>query len=197
MQVISIDCPSCGAPVSLDDRECAYCNRPILISSFNSVKEMSSVELHKYIASYRKELNDRPTDRRLNRAAALCYMKLKMYDMASQAFTKTIEDNFDDAESYFYAAVSLLKGKKAFLAKRADIDKAVEYLSAANMIAPKGIYSYFHAYIKYDYFARKSLTSPPDYKALLKEAQELGVSGYDVKVLFNLLNVAPPAELSI
>ena len=85
---------------------------------------MSPTELNKYISSYRKELNDRPSDRRLNRAAALCYMKLKMYDKASQAFEKAIEDNLDDADSYFFAAISLLKGKKAFLAKRPEIGRA-------------------------------------------------------------------------
>ena len=74
-------------------------------------------------------------------------------------------------------------------------DKAIEYLSAANMIAPKGIYAYFHAYIKYDYFARKSLNTVPDYRELLEEAQRLGVTDYDVKVLFDLLNVVRPTDL--
>ena len=179
----------------MNDRECSYCNRPILISSFSSMDGMSPTELNKYISSYRKELNDRPSDRRLNRAAALCYMKLKMYDKASQAFEKAIEDNLDDADSYFFAAISLLKGKKAFLAKRPEVDKAIEYLNAANMIEPKGIYAYFHAYIKYDYFVRKSLKTVPNYRELLAEAQGLGVTDYDVKVLFDLLNVARPAEL--
>ena len=195
LQAISINCPSCGAPVSINDRECSYCNRPILLSSFNSMDGMSATELNKYISSYRKELNDRPSDRRLNRAAALCYMKLKMYDKASEAFEKAIEDNLDDADSYFFAAISLLKGKKAFLAKRPEVDKAIEYLSATNMIAPKGIYAYFHAYIKYDYFARKSLNTVPDYRELLEEAQRLGVTDYDVKVLFDLLNVVRPTDL--
>ena len=63
------------------------------------------------------------------------------------------------------------------------------------MIEPKGIYAYFHAYIKYDYFVRKSLKTVPNYRELLAEAQGLGVTDYDVKVLFDLLNVARPAEL--
>ena len=63
----------------------------------------------------------------------------------------------DQPDVFFYAAVSLLKGQKAFVAPRAAIDKCLEYLNAALMIEPKGIYQYFLAYIKYDYFSRKYL----------------------------------------
>lgn len=60
----------------------------------------------------------------------MCYLKLKMYDKALGAFEKAIEDNFDDSEIYFYAAICLLNGKKAFLNQRPTIDKILEYLNA-------------------------------------------------------------------
>lgn len=118
-----------------------------------------------------------------------------MYDKALSAFEKAIENNFDDSELYFYAAVCLLKGKKAFLAKRETINKVEEYINAARAIENRGIYAYFHAYVKYDYFERKCLITEPDYTALLDEAKQLGVPEHDIGVLYGLLNTDRPSEL--
>ena len=119
-------------------------------------------------------------------------MKLGLYDQALAAFEKAIADNFDNSETYFYAAVCVLKGKKAFLSPRGDIDKALGYIDAALMIEPKGIYYYFQAYIKYDYFKRKFLNVSPDYNECLNLAAQYGVSDYDKEVLFSTLKVACP-----
>lgn len=122
-QSIDMRCPGCGAPVSTDQTICNYCYRPIIISTFNSVNSMSLPEVNKYACSYRSALAKYPDNTELNNSIAMCYLKLKLYDKAQAAFAKAIEDNFDNSETYFYAAISLLRGKKAFLAKRTDIDK--------------------------------------------------------------------------
>lgn len=96
-----------------------------------------------------------------------------------------------------YAAVCLLKGKKAFLAPRTDIDKAVEYINAALMIEPRGIYQYFLAYIKYDYFERKSLNIKPDWQETLQIAVQSGVSQADIAQLFETLQVEMPECLRV
>lgn len=57
----------------------------------------------------------------------MCYLMLKLYDKALPAFEKAMEDNFDNSETFFYAAVCLLKGRKAFLLTRPEIDKIEEY----------------------------------------------------------------------
>lgn len=191
-QVIDISCPGCGAPVSTSQEVCEYCNRPVVISSFNSVSSMTGLELNKYVSSYKKSINDNPDDRSLNMSIALCYMKLKMYDEAYQAFSKAIQDNFDFSDSYFYAAVCLLKGKKAFLLSRPEIDKILELMNAATMIEERGVYFYFLAYIKYDYFKRKFLNTTPNYKEYLALAKSHGCSPTDVKTLFEMLGVDNP-----
>ena len=126
-------------------------------------------------------------------SAAMCYLKLNMYDKALPAFEKAIEGNFDNSEAYFYAAVCCLKGKKAFLQQRPTIDKIVEYIEAANMIEPKGIYYYFLAYIKYDYFFRKKYMTAPSYEETLTAAKEAGISDYDIATLFDILHVEKPS----
>lgn len=192
-QIIELTCPGCGARVSTGMSTCEWCHKPVVITTFNSVVDMPLPEVNKYANSYKKDLAENPEDKNLNTSIAMCYLKLKMYDKALPAFEKAIEDNFDNSESYFYAAVCLLKGKKAFLAQRADIDKIEEFLNAANMIEPRGIYHYFWAYIKQDFYERKFLNTSPTYKECLATAEQMGTSQYDKDMLFDLLGVAKPA----
>ena len=125
-------------------------------------------------------------------SVAMCYLKLKLYDKALLAFEKAIENDIDNSEVYFYSAVCLLKGKKAFLATRASIDKIEEYIQAANLLEEKGIYHYFWAYIKYDFFERKFLNTAPTWKECLSSAERLRTSEYDKSKLFDLLGVQRP-----
>lgn len=194
-QVIEINCPGCGARVSTGQRECEWCHQPVIISTFNSVYSMPMPTVNKYAGTYRKELASNPDHTELNNSIAMCYLKLRLYDKALPAFEKAMEDNFDNAETFFYAAICLLHGKKAFLAKRSDVDKIEEYVQAALMIEPKGIYYYFLAYIKYDHFFRKSYKTSPTYQEALETAQQAGLSEYDVSQLYEILGVERPSCL--
>lgn len=194
-RIIDIKCPGCGSPVNTGDRECPYCGRPVVISTFNSVYDMPLAEVNKYAGAYRQALASNPDNQDLNNSIAICYLKLKLYDKAIEAFEKAVEDNFDNSETFFYAAICRLKGKKAFVAMRSDIDKIEEYLNAALMIEPKGIYYYCWAYIKYDYFNRKYLNTSPTYQDLFQQAQIAGLSSFDVQQLYGLLGVDRPTCL--
>jgi tetratricopeptide (TPR) repeat protein len=157
---------------------------------------MSLPEINKYAGSYRKALEEYPEDRRLNTSIAMCYLRLKLYDKANAAFDKAIEDNFEDADTFFYATIGLLKGQKAFVAKRADIDKMVEYLNAAIMIDSKPVFRYLMAYIKQDYFDRKYLNITPNWKVELTQAVEEGLTLQDTEEMFALLGITQPDEFS-
>lgn len=194
-RVIEMKCPGCGARVSTDQTTCMFCRKPITISTFNSVYTMPMPEVNKYANAYRQTLAENPDNQDLNNSLAMCYLKLKMYDKAGEAFAKAIENNFDNSESFFYAAVCALQGKKAFTQVRGTIDKIEEYLQAATMIEPRGIYYYFWAYIKYDYYSRKYLTTSPNYQQMLATAKQSGFSPYDADQLFEILGVARPSCL--
>jgi len=193
--VVDLRCPGCGGAVSIADKECVYCGRPVVITTFNSVYEMPLSEVNRYAATYRSELERYPNNAELNNSIAMCYLKLKLYDKAQIAFEKAFPESFDNSETFFYAAVCLLKGKKAFLAARVDIDKAVEYINTAISIEPRGIYYYFLAYIKYDYFERKYLNTTPNYSECAQKAVEIGTSECDKKMLFDILGVSKPGVL--
>lgn len=190
--VIEINCPGCGARVSTGQAECDWCHKPIIISTFNSVYAMPMPEVNKFAGAYRKALEDNPENQELNNSVAMCYLKLKLYDKALPAFEKAMEDNFDNSETFFYAAVCLLKGRKAFLLTRPEIDKIEEYINAALMIEPRGVYYYLLAYIKYDYFNRKFFKTSPTYQEALAMAQQQGYSPFDAEQLFSILGVEKP-----
>jgi len=197
-QVVDLNCPGCGGGVSTNQKQCTFCGRPIVITSFNDIQSFSPLDLNKYASNYHKALAVNPDNNALNMSVAMCYLKLKLYDKALPAFEKAIEDNFDNSETFFYTAVCLLKGKKAFVCDRkTGIDKIVEYLNAAIMIESRGIYHYFLAYIKYDYFERKYLNITPNWKETLQTAIQSGLPQADTAQLFEMLQVEIPECLSI
>ena len=189
---LDIKCPGCGGAVTTADKECKFCGRPVLISTFSSVYSMPVGDVNKYASTYKGLLEANPNDSELNNSIAMCYLKLGLYDKALLAFEKAIESNFDNSETYFYCAVCLLKGKKAFLSTRPMIDKIICYIEAAVAIEPKSIYYYFFAYIKYDYFARKHFITSPTYEELMETAQEVGLSDFDIEQLYCILKVEKP-----
>lgn len=115
-----------------------------------------------------------------------------MYDKALGAFEKAIEDNFDDSEIIFMLLFVYLTGKRHSLTKDLPLTKFWNILNAALMIEPKGIYYYFMAYIKYDYFERKHFRTSPNYVDALQMANEAGLSDFDIEQLYTILNVARP-----
>ena len=194
-QIVELECPGCGKAITTSTQQCPQCFREIVISTFNSVSGMSPLEINKQANAYRKAMVNNPNNQTLNMSIAFCCLKLKLYDKAIPCFEKAIEDNFDNSETYFYAAIALLKGKKAFLTPRPIIDKIEEYIQAAIMIEPKGIYHYFWAYIRYDHHFRKSYRMSPNYQDLLAQAKQIGLSQTDVSELYNILEVQRPDVL--
>ena len=194
-QIVELECPGCGKALTTATQQCPQCFREIVITTFNSVSGMTPLDVNKQANAYRKAMVANPDDKTLNTSLAFCYFKLKLYDKAIPCFEKAIEDNFDNSETYFYLAISMLKGQKAYLTPRPVIDKIEEYIQAALMIEPKGIYYYFWAYIRYDHHFRKSYRMSPNYQELLMEAKRAGLSQTDVNELYKLLGKDRPSCL--
>ncbi len=129
-------------------------------------------------------------------STALHFLKQKQYDNALRELEKAKVDQPDNAALFFYAAVCRLKGKKAFLVQRTEIGKIEEDINTALMIVPKkGIFHYFQAYIKYDYYERKSLRTTPTYREAPAQAAATGLSTDEVDRFYTLLGVPKPDAL--
>ena len=156
---------------------------------------MPQPQVNKYISTIQTLLAENPNEKKLNSALGICFLKLKLYDKALPYFEKAMEDNFSDPMLYYYASVCFLKGKKAYLAMRPEINAIEKYLEAAISLDPKGILYYFRAYIKYDYFSRKAYKTSPTWQEALKDAQRAGVSGEDIAEFYRLTGVERPGCL--
>ena len=195
LNVVSLQCPGCGSPVSTDMTHCPYCYGPIVITSFNSVYGMTAQQTNRYLNGYQKELQKNPDSPQIKASIAMCCLKLKLYDKAYAAFEQLLENNFDDFETSFYAAICLLQGKRPFLQPLPVIKKVQEYLDAALIIEERGVYHLFSAYLKLDFYAKKALRVFPDWREELAMARKTNLSEEDARLLFELLNVPAPAEL--
>jgi tetratricopeptide (TPR) repeat protein len=145
--------------------------------------------------AYGQAISIDPHDAAMNNVLAMYFLRLKLYDKAISAFERCMVETVDYSETFFYAALCQLRGKKAFLAAKTDIEKAEEYIAAAIVIEPKAIYHYFWAYLKYDYYERNFFNTAPTYQELLSEANGIGLSPYDVEQLYEILNVVRPKVL--
>ena len=190
---VILNCPSCGAVVSLENKKCEYCDSPLTYSEFNSVWAMDNGIVQKYLSAYSGADSLLYKNPEVNFSAGMCCLKLRLFDRAYDFFDKAINCNFNNSEAYFYAAVSLLGGKKAFLSRRETIDKIEQNIKAAITIEPRGIFYYFWAYIKYDYFKRKFLNTMPDYNECLQNSVERNTSDFDKKMVFDIIGVEKPS----
>lgn len=198
VKVIDLKCSGCGNALAATDTECAYCGNPVIVSSFNAIKDASLPAISKLAKNLERELARDPEEQGQEKRFTIgcCYLRLKLYDKAIAEFEAAIENNFDNPEPAFYAAVALLRGKKAFVTPLPLIKKALEYIGAAIMIEERGIFFMYSAYIKYDFYARKSLRISPSYIDDMSRAREANVPPADVQTLFSLLGVEPPSQIS-
>lgn len=192
MEVNQITCKGCGAPVSVSDSKCPYCRGPVCISTFQNVYDIPVQNLNRYVHSYQEDLCGNPDDFEANKATAFCYLKVKMYEKAMPFFDRAIEHNFNDSDLYLYAAICLLKGKRPFFINKKYIDQAIQYMNAACMISDKGIYHYFLAYLKFDYYELKGLRITPAAVSEMQTARRLGVTKADAENLFALMGTPRP-----
>lgn len=188
MKVEDLRCPGCGHPVSCEVKKCEYCGRIIEITSFSEAETLTTQDLKKNIAFYGSCVGGNQNTS-VYFSQGICFLKLKLYDKAIECFEKVTAIDFSNAEAYFYLAVCTLKGKKPFVLSRAEINKAENYLDNAVTFKDCGIYRYFQAYIRYDYFTRKFFKVLPDYKEYLLKAKSLGISRKDMESLFNILRL--------
>ncbi|MDR0531354.1 MAG: hypothetical protein LBG83_04735 [Oscillospiraceae bacterium] len=124
-------------------------------------------------------------------------LQQRNYEAANEVFAQVSKQANASAEIFYYAAISLLRGKSAFVTLRLEIDKIENYIKAALMIEPRGIYFYFQAYIKYDYFERKCFNTSPTWRQALSDAKRAGLLPLDVQRFYQLLKVPCPSCLQI
>jgi tetratricopeptide (TPR) repeat protein len=187
LRVIDQTCPGCNAPLDHTARNCAYCARPIVITSFSTLHECTPQQASNYMRMYQGMETEGVLDADGRSALAMCYLKVGLFDKALREFDFALDSNPANSETYFYAAVSQLGGKRPFLCQRTQVDQAGQYATAATRIEPRAPYFAFLALLSRDFYERKFLrpaTSSHEYMAI---AAELGVTQADYHLLSEVL----------
>ena len=129
MKTLIPRCPSCNNALEQSVQVCEYCDSPVVITSFSTLGGMSAPKVNKYANAYKDMISENPDSEILAISLGMCFMRLKLYDKAYEAFDKAISAYTENPEVYFMAAVCALGGKKAFLAGKANVDKAISMLN--------------------------------------------------------------------
>ena len=195
-KVIALNCPGCNQPVSTDLARCRFCKRPIVVSKISESQAMPAADMTKYMNAYKSIVAENPAHKSLNGALTVCYINMKLYDKAIEVFHKIMDDNTDNPELFFNAAVCHLRGKKPFSCQRTDIDTAIKYATTANSLQPNAINYLLLSYIKHDYFERKYLQISPSWRDELEAADSYGANKETIKELGAALNVQLPEVIT-
>jgi tetratricopeptide (TPR) repeat protein len=194
-----LKCGACGKVVELSQlvngEICPVCDEPARIKHYQTVAAMPLPKLNRYITTFQSQIVETPNDNSLIGSLGLCFLKMKLYEKALPLFEKAMLDNYADPDPYFFGAVCMLKGKKAFLALRPDIDVIERYLEAAISLEPRAVFYYFQAYIKNDYYGRKHLSSKPSFQDLYEQSRQAGITEDEILGFYALLGVERPLDL--
>lgn len=172
----------------MTQRDCEFCGRTLVISSFGSLAGLGPSDLRKYTESYQASLGA-AQDPGLSAALGIVCLKLGLFGEAIDAFDSALRDGIEDSEVLFYAAVAQLGGKRPFVSPLASIRSAEAKLGAALRIEARGAYYLVLAYLSYDYYERKFLNHEPSYLELLDRAEAAGLSSDDHELVLAVLGV--------
>ena len=74
MQVKVLECPNCGAPVELSDKQCEYCDSPIFVTEFSELEQLDPDQVTRYIEQYETFNEKNPQNTEGSLSLGLCYL---------------------------------------------------------------------------------------------------------------------------
>lgn len=181
----TLSCPNCAANLSRNDSFCEFCGSEVLIRRASSFRGFSAEKLHKYQSAYRKQA-DFPGTRL---GLGLCYLKCGNYPLAKIQFEKSLEENPESPESYYYRSLAQIGGRRVMTISMKEARQIVADLHTALALDADFIYArLLLALVCLDYYVANALTAPEDGSELLRE---LSGSDFDIDEIDVLETAAP------
>ena len=166
-----LECPNCGAAISLTARECDYCHTSIVVQRTRDVSGKKPAEINKYVQFY-KESIEKTTGKNVETLVSLgiCLLKRGTYTESKKYFEQAISLVPDDGEPYYFLALSMMQKKRPYLHTLTEIKKIVGYLESALEISTAGKYYYLLYLIQKDFYDKKRLRNGKNSADLESEA---------------------------
>jgi len=168
-------CPQCSAPVKQGKRSCERCHSEYTFTPVSGLKKTLE-EFEKKIKSKISESGENPE---LLTAMGICQMQRGLYRFANGYFDKAINLLSEDSDTFYYAAIALLNGKRPYLSSLPVIRKVVEYLELALSFSEQGSYYYLQHLVHNDYFEKRQLNCSPSSAELYEKSLLFGLSDVD------------------
>jgi tetratricopeptide (TPR) repeat protein len=198
MKVKILQCNGCGANLSPDNTTCIYCQSENIVVSDNHPLNVDEKQAKKIANYFKAQVKDNPTDGEALFALGMFYLNLKLYDLAIKNFESAITQLPDEADVYYYYALSLIQGKRPKSLGLQQVRKIEEYLNTAIQLDDKAKYYYLAAIINYDFYAGNGMKIPqPDYHSLLAEAKTTDKEPAEIEVMLKNVIVRDENLLSI
>ncbi len=114
----------------------------------------------------------------------LIYLSLKSYDAAISNFKKSIDLEFDYVNSYYYLAVSYLRGLSPKNVNDTIVIKLEELLNGAIMLEKNYKFYLLMAFINYDYYYKIGLMMFGGYEKYINESIKYGLNKDNINDFF-------------
>ncbi len=181
-EVVSLECPRCGAPVGRNDRMCGHCKSPMYVKS---VKEVTTVIrsgkqdknpqqiMNDYINFYNKKLLQDESHLDSLLALGLFYIETKQGEKAIEKLEKAKDLSPATASIYFYLALAMVFKRRPRVMTKMEVQKVEEQLEAVRCIDSEfGVADLLLGAVKYDFYIMNGLRPPaPGHDELIKSAR--------------------------
>ena len=158
-------------------------------TDFSFLGQLSNEEIHRMLTQFKSMVTLSPDDGEAHYSLGLCYLQLRLYELAIKNFKRAIQLMPEFSDVYYYYALSLIRGRRPKTMSRNEVKKIEEYLATAIQLDDQQAkYYYLVAILKYDYYLANGLSvkSPP-INDLLQIAQEKEQDSWEVERLLQAI----------
>lgn len=187
MEVKTLNCPSCGAPVAPGNTRCPYCGSSLYVQSFTNVYDLDPQALNMGVREFDEVLRKAPGNAAALFSRGCLNLRLGLYPKAERDFARAVQADFNAPEAYLYHAVSLVRGKHIDSVSLATLEEMKSDIQAglAAGVVP-GLYLLWCIIQQYCYEER-GLMARPSSDELYEKACRVGATQADVDYLYGLL----------
>ncbi len=169
--LVTKECPQCGASIELKHNKCAFCNTEFYIKRIDELGNKTN----KYKTLYTEILKSDAENIEALYGLGLCFVSLSLFERAKSQFDLVIKKNPDHANALFYYCISILACRSIRTISHKEAKEIESNLNASIIIDPDNyVYHRALACLKYDYYVLNGLKQTnPDYQELLLKSDSL------------------------
>lgn len=158
-------------------------------TSFSILGKLSKEEIYSILNHYKSMISINPEDGESYYSLALCYLQLKLYDLAIKNFSRAIELIPEHPDTYYYYALSLIRGRRPKTLSLKEVKLIEEYLEASMRLDDQQAkYFYLAAILKFEYYKSNGLiVTPPDHDKLIKMAKDKKYDPWEIERLLKAI----------